>query len=468
MSKRPNIVYVIPDEFRQRAMGFLGKDPVVTPNLDRFAAQSLYLSHAVSSFPVCSPYRGMLFSGQYPFSNGVVGNCNTEGNRYGVYLRPHKECLTDIFARNGYDCGYIGKWHLDSPELGDVAYLEARRADDGKIWDAFTPKHRRHGFNFWYSYGCHDDHFHPHYWATDDSLEDMRCFEEWSPVIDANVAVDYITNKGGVMRDEEKPFLLFVASNPPHMPFEQVPDRYKKLYEGKSAEDLLTSPCALSSLPEEIPQEWKERAAQYQGVAQENVLNYFAAVSGIDEQFGRILDAIKEKGIEEDTIVIFTSDHGEMMGSHSMMYKGYWYDDSFRVPFLIRYPGHIEPGEKDGFLNPPDLLPTLLELAGLSDQIPSKTEGVSCAGWLCGDADPIRDEGYFVNPEANVRGVANQDWLFVVIRDMHDNEQHILYDSKNDPDQMHNVAKEHPEIVRAMRERLTWWLYHTNDLWVQE
>ena len=132
MSGRPNIVFVVPDEFRPNAMGFLDKDPVITPNLNEFSKESLYLPNAVSSFPVCSPYRGMLFTGQYPYSNGVLTNCHTASSQYGVYLKPLQTCLPDIFSQCGYDCGYVGKWHLDAPEPSDLPYIAGPRSD-GRI-----------------------------------------------------------------------------------------------------------------------------------------------------------------------------------------------------------------------------------------------------------------------------------------------------------------------------------------------
>jgi len=465
--KRPNILFVMPDEFRQSAMGFLDEDPVITPNIDKLASEGLVLTNAVSSYPVCSPYRGQLFTGQYPWSNGLIGNCNTSTAQFGVYLHPNKKCLTDILAQNGYDCGYIGKWHLDTPEPADQPYLEPRRAD-GRIWDAYTPKHRRHSINFWYSYGCCDEHFTPHYWHNDDAVEEVRHFNCWSPEHEADIAIEYIENKNNSCRDPEKPFILFWAPNPPHMPFDQVPDRYREVYAGKTADDLLIRPNALiNEAPEEIPEGHFKNADLYQQTARDNVLNYFAAVTGVDEQFGRVLEALDRCGLKEDTIVIFTSDHGEMMGSHSLMYKGLWYDESFKVPFIIRYPGKIEPGTKDFFLNPPDIMPTLLDILDLSDQLPEGVEGESRAKSIFTDYIPESNEGYYINPQVNARGIQNDQYYFIVIRNKHDEERYVLYDMKKDPYQMNNIAEDLPDIVKDMRGLLESWLLRTNDLWVR-
>ena len=112
-NNKPNLIYVMCDELRQQALGFMDKDPVYTPNLDAFAQEGLVLTDAVSNYPVCSPYRGMLFTGKYPFSTGIVANCNSNTVRYGNYLKKNEICFSDILEDIGYYNGYIGKWQCD-------------------------------------------------------------------------------------------------------------------------------------------------------------------------------------------------------------------------------------------------------------------------------------------------------------------------------------------------------------------
>lgn len=464
---RPNIVFIIPDQFRQQAMGFRGEDPVITPHLDRFAKEALSLENAISNYPVCSPYRGMLFSGQYPWSNGLTTNCNTLTRNFGVYLKEKQVCLTDILSKNDYDCGYIGKWHLDAPEVSEVEYLEGYR-EDGKLWDSYTrPGARRHSMNFWYSYGCNDQHFKPHYWMNEDKVEDVRYITKWSVEHETDVAVDYITNNKGY-RDVKKPFALFVAYNPPHTPFEEVPKKYVDRYE-KDEEQLLTR-LNIHNRPLEGTFEYQKQTEEERKKvieqSRKNVKNYFAAVTGVDENFGRILKALEENGLEENTIVIFTSDHGEMMGSHGLMYKSLWYDESLKVPFLIKYKGQIEPGSKDFFLGAVDIMPTLLELVGISDQLPKGVEGISVAKAMI-EEEEGPNEGYYINTQIDARGIKNKQYTFVTLRNAHGDESYILYDSKVDKYQMKNIADENPEIVEVLRQRLEEWLYRTNDLWIK-
>ncbi|HIS56296.1 MAG: sulfatase [Lachnospiraceae bacterium] len=476
-SSKPNLLFVLPDEFRRDAIGCMKKDPVHTPNIDRFVSESMDFPNAVSTYPVCSPYRGQLFTGCYPFTNGVVGNCNTSTAPFGVYLTSRKVCLSDLFHEAGYDCGYVGKWHLSAPEPKDFPYLEPRR-EDGKVWDAYTPVSQRHHFRFWYSYGCNDQHFHPHYWFNDDAADQVRQVDEWAPRHEADMVIRYLENEHGAMRDPDKPFLLFWAPNPPHMPFDQVPEEYQTPYEGKEAEDLLTNPNARAGCtpPPAYDFAGKNYPALHE-TARDSVKHYFSCVTGIDDQFGRILKTLEETGLKDNTIVIFTSDHGELMGSHSLMYKGEWYRECYQVPFFLRWPGHI-PAHSTcrAFLNPPDIMPTLLDLCGLSSLIPASIEGVSRAGWIrasmdssSGDLQTSMDpgEGFYNNPQMNARGVCNEQYMLVVFRDRYDRETCLLYDQINDPCQLHDCASSHPEVVKQMRLRLDDWLRRTNDLWIR-
>lgn len=226
---RPNVIYVFPDQYRNSSLGFWSDpefaaevgwkgDPVATPNLDRFAREATVLTEAVSNFPVSSPHRGMLLSGMYPERNGVVLNCMSE--RPESSLREDAECIGDVFSAAGYDCAYIGKLHADFPTKNNPQRPGTYVSDAVPEWDAYTPPERRHGFNYWYSYGTYDVHKHPHYWDTDGNRHDV---DEWSPRHEVSKAIEYIENKGGV-RDPEKPFLMMIGMNPPHSPYASTDD----------------------------------------------------------------------------------------------------------------------------------------------------------------------------------------------------------------------------------------------------
>lgn len=227
----------------------------------------------------------------YPHENHIFTNCTSQSAAEGCYLHDDQVCLSDLLAAGGYEMGYIGKWHLDAPKPEQNPYTEGFRGN-GLIWDAYTPPGKgRHGFDFWYSYGCYDWHMKPHYWKNDAKIDERIDVREWSVAHETKVAIDYIKN-------QDKPFALFMSFNPPHTDFDMFPQEYLNDYEGKEAGDLLVRPN-VRMIPEAV----------------RHVKNYFASITGIDENFGKLMAALREKGIEDNTIVVFTSDHGEMMGS---------------------------------------------------------------------------------------------------------------------------------------------------------
>jgi len=439
IKKRPNLLYIFPDEFRAQSMGFMKQDPVMTPNINNLAAEGLVLRDVVSNYPVCTPYRGMLMTGKYPFASGITSNCNSTNNRYGVWLKQEEICFSDVLNAAGYETGYVGKWHLDPPEE-PYEYLEPRR-NNGVIWDAFTPRERRHGFRFWYSYGCCDNHNEPHYWSGD-RVEDRIDVSQWSTEYEADIISEYLLNNGNEKRDPNKPFALFWSANPPHMPFHMVPDRYKKMYESYSQEELLARVNV------------QEKTAGLERDAR----NYFAMITGVDDQIGRVLQALETAGLAEDTIVIFTSDHGEMMGSHGRMGKSVWYEESMVVPFIIRWKGVIEPGERKLLLSAPDLMPSILSLLGCGDRIPSGVQGENYAKAILGEDGPRPDAALYMqlNPgdwSQGSRGLRTERYTFV-IAGQDDQEVRLLFDNVEDPYQLENRFEQLPDVADELEAEM--------------
>jgi len=451
--KRPNLVFMFPDQFRRQAIGFMGEDPVTTPNLDRFASQSLVLTDAISSYPVCSPFRAQLFTGKYPISNGVTTNCNSASD---VMLKQDERCFSDILHDNGYDLGYLGKWHLDKPHEPYVGRRRGRQgtAGGGIVWDEFVPAERRHGITFWYAYNCRDQHLNPRYWTSQAKRTEPAYFEEWSTKHEADVAIEFIRNRQGKYRNPDKPFALFVSPNPPHTPFEQVPREYVDMYEGKSYKDLLNRPNVDLDNPHPL--------------AKQHVKDYFAAVTGTDGQFGRILDVLKEQGLENDTIVVFTADHGEMMGSHNRMHKSVCYEESIGIPFIIRWPGKIPSRRDDLLLTPADMMPSLLGLMGLAGQIPGDVEGRDYSSIMLGRTGARPASALYLTctgPEGGTRGIRTNRYTFTITPGQDGKKQVLLFDNLKDPYQLMNIAESNPGIVGNLTEELEKWLVRTDDPW---
>lgn len=388
MSAHPHIVVVMADQFRASALGLLGEDPVTTPHLDRLAREGRLVRQAVSCYPVCSPHRAMFLTGLRPADNGVSLNLNSETAMDGVRLRDGLPTWASILRSHGYRTGYIGKWHLEQPTPDDEMHGEGRR-DDGKVWDAWSPPERRFGFDFWYSYGAADRHLAPHYWRADAERGERIDVDQWSAEHEIDVAIDFIRANP----PEDAPFALMVSLNPPHQPFDQVPDEYRALYADRDCSQLLTRP----NVPHDASPGSDAAVAVEQAAAV--AADYFAAVSGVDAQIGRLVAALDAVRDEADPgtpspVLMFTSDHGMQLGSQGLLYKNVGYEESMRIPLIVHAPGSLPDGESGELIDSLGFAPTLLGLAGLARAIPSEMSGRDSSAALRGTAPEA------VDPEA--------------------------------------------------------------------
>ncbi|MEG2833941.1 MAG: sulfatase [Ruthenibacterium sp.] len=342
--KQKNLLYIFADQWRYHAAGFAHQDPVATPNMDAFAAHGMQFTNAVSTYPLCSPHRASLLTGKYPTHCGMWTNCKP-GLSEVVMLKPQETCISDVLHENGYRTAYIGKWHLDASETN----FTAEPMSGAVHWDAYTPQgERRHHFDFWHSYGAMDVHTDPHYWEN--SPEKIKP-GKWSPTHETDVALDYLDKNTA-----DKPFCLFLSWNPPHPPYDLLPAEYDALYRDKAM-----------PYRENVPQNMREDAT-----FNRNRERYFAAVAGLDVEFGRLTDYLTAHDLWNDTIVVLSADHGDCMGSHGLYGKNVWYEESIRIPLVIGG-AQIAAGTSDCLLASPDHAPTLLGLLGA--EIPACMEG---------------------------------------------------------------------------------------------
>lgn len=476
--KHPNVIYVFPDQFRNQALGFWNEpnfrkqinfrgDPTYTPHLNAFARESLVLSSAMSNCPLSSPHRGMLLTGMYPNQSGVTLNCNS--TRPISSLRTDATCIGDVFRQAGYDCAYIGKLHVDFPTRNNPQhpgeYVESQRP----VWDAYTPPGRRHGFDYWYSYGTFDEHKNPHYWDTFGQRHEPH---EWSPLHEAQQVIAYLKNEGNV-RDTSKPFFIMVGMNPPHSPYRSLNDCMSEdynRYKDVPLDSLLVRPNANAKMK-------KAPSVRY----------YFASVTGVDRAFGEILSTLKQLGLENNTIVIFSSDHGETMCSQNTDDpKNSPYSESMNVPFIVRYPGHIAPRVDSLLLSSPDIMPSVLGLCGLDRQIPHEVQGTDYAPLFFNkDARQRRPEGalYLQNLDGDTdsmgivhsyfpssRGIKTARYTLAIFIDRQKRLKKVyLFDDQKDPYQMHNLPYErHPEILCPLLKLMQKQLKVIDDPWYKE
>jgi len=446
MIKSPNLLIVYPDQMRGQALGFLGEEPVRTPHLDRFAAQSLVLPQAAASYPVCSPSRAMWMTGAYPWTsaNAVTSNCNNRSAPYGCELPQDARCWSDVLHDQGYSLGYIGKWHLDAPY---APYVDCANNRGEVKWNEWCPPQRRHSFDHWYSYGTYDYHTRPLYWDMHATRHGFHYVDQWGPEHEADRAIEYLRNTGGQYRDAEQPFALVVGMNPPHMPYHLVPDEYVELYADLDLEALCRRP--------NIPPAGTEWGDYYRA----QVRNYYAMVSGVDAQFGRILAALEAQGLAEDTIVLFTSDHGNCLGIHDRISKNNPYEESMRVPFLLRWPGQVAARQDDLLLSSVDIYPTLLDLMGLGGEIPAEVQGASYARLFQGiKMERPLSQLYlwmpFDQPTLGRRGLRTERYTYVENRMPGEPVSCELYDRDEGPYQMADIAGQRPQLVRELSEEL--------------
>lgn len=409
---KPNLLFVFADQWRAQTMGYAGDPNVRTPNLDALAGQSVNFVNAVSTCPVCSPYRASLLTGQYPHTHGVFLN--------DVCLRGEAVSFAEALLEAGYDTGYIGKWHLD-----------------GHGRSNFIPPERRQGFRFWRVMECTHDYNHSGYFAdTDARLE----WEGYDAIAQTREAVRYLKEERS-----EKPFALFLSWGPPHNPYETAPDEYRRLY---APEDIQLRP----NVPEDAAE-----------AARRDLAGYYAHCSALDACLQDLLGALRELGLDENTLLVFTSDHGDMLGSHGEQRKQRPWDESIRVPLLLHCP-MLFGGAGRTVTHPvstPDLMPTLLGLCGIRP--PTSVQGVDLSKQVLGKAAPEDDAaliacyspfGEWTREKGGreYRGLRTPQYTYVRERD----RPWLLFDNAADPYQRENLcgSPEHAVLEAELDKRL--------------
>lgn len=445
---KKNLIYIFADQWRYHALGYSEEDHVKTPAMDEFAASSVFCDSALSTYPLCSPHRAALLTGKNPLSTGMWTNCKI-GLNENVMLQPQETTISDVLYNEGYLTGYVGKWHLDASEKNYSKSPES----GADYWDAFTPPgERRHHFRFWHSYGAMDNHTRPHYW--EDSPK-MITINQWSPIHETDVMIQYLES----IRNEEKPVFAVLSWNPPHPPYDNIPDEIKSLYKDDH------------TFRDNVPENWRNDEAYL-----EKRKDYFAAIEGLDREFGRLMDYLKSRGLYDESIIVLSADHGDMMGSHGLYGKNVWYEESLRIPLII-HDSDIGSGRSHSRIVSEDQMPTLLELLGV--QVPDTVTGISHASSLLSDDNqrsysyhmmipgmpelvmPYRERG-LDNRSFGWRAIRTDEYKYVVDNGTEPGEERkrILYNLKEDPFEMHGKelsetdqeAMQFDEIIRKERK----------------
>ncbi len=440
----PNLIYIFADQLRYQSCGYAGDTKADTPNIDQLAKESLNFCNAVSGHPVCAPYRACLFTGKYTTSTGMVIN--------EIRMNPNHKCIGHVLTENGYQTGYIGKWHLWADELGNHY--------DPK--NSYTPPGPdRLGFDgFWAAYNFHHEYYDTYYHKDSPEKITMKGYE---PDGQAELAMKWIKEKSAF----SEPFALFLSFGTPHDPWnrENVPEKFYDRF--KDVE---------FSLPKNYREENDPHADGWARLSQEERSHipewkkvYYAMASNLDWNIGRILDAVNQAGIRDNTILVFTSDHGEMFGAHGRRAKNIFYEEAVRVPFLIRWPGKVSAGYRsDACLNTPDIMPTLLSMMSLP--IPDEVEGMDLSHCALGKEGPEPQAALMECTGATAawedghewRALRSKRYTYAIYRS--DGEE-LLFDDIRDPWQMTNLAKDinYAGILDGFRKLLKERMEKLND-----
>lgn len=449
---RPNILWLCTDQQRFDTIRALGNSLIRTPHIDSLIDDGVAFTQAYCQSPVCSPSRASFLTGRYPRTTG----CRQNGQTI-----PEDEVLVSrLFADAGYRCGLAGKLHLSSCSEGKPEH----RIDDG--YHDFRWSH--HPQPDWpenaYSQWLH---------AKGTSWEEVYSGKTDGYVIEgapaefhqttwcAEMAIDFI--KG----NQQRPWFFSFNCFDPHHPFDPPPE-YMAKYNPEEmplprrAQDLAAKPSF-----QQLDAEWAHNSPGefHSGAINDNqrrrvTAAYYAMCELIDDQVGRILQCLDETGQRENTIVIFMSDHGEMLGDHDIYFKGpHFYDEAIRVPLVVSWPKKFRRNHRvTGLTELIDLAPTLLEAAQLS--VPERMQGKSLLPHLTGDADPGRHRDHvfceyynsWTHGDAYGTMLRNQHSKIVVY---HGTDQGELYDLDADPDELHNQwdSPDHQELKLQMMQQ---------------
>jgi arylsulfatase A-like enzyme len=484
-TRRPNILLITSDQQHWNTLGVINPQ-ISTPHLDRLCHEGKRFSRAYCNSPVCSPSRATLITGQYPSWHG----CWT----IGVKLAEDVPTIGDALTAAGYDTALIGKAHLQplaSDPAGGQESLECQPLlRDLEFWRGFSGPW--YGFQHVEVARNHADESHAgqHYalWLEEKGLTNWRdFFQPWPPDSsaprrehrwDLPQELHYTTwtaerSIAAIQRsvEAEKPFLLWASFHDPHPPY-LAPEPWASRYDPADMEPGTLLPGELERMPPQyaLTQEarpdfspWRETQWANHGFhshlidnakLRKNMAVYFGMISFMDQQIGRILACLDEMGIAENTLVVFSTDHGHLLGQHGLIAKGAFpYEDLLKLPFIARWPNVIPAGlESAALLSLIDLAPTFLSACGLP--IPGVMQGVNQLPVWKGDAASAQDmviSEFRHQPTAvHLRTYIEKRYKMTVYRDRKYGE---LFDMQSDPDERINLW-DAPEAAQVREEML--------------
>jgi arylsulfatase A-like enzyme len=414
---RPNVIVFFTDQQRWDTAGVYGNPMGLTPNLDRMAARGTLFRNAFTCQPVCAPARGCIQTGLWATQHGVWRNA--------LVLDPAHKRLGEFLRAEGYRTGYIGKWHLSDTN------------------DKPVPAEMRRGYDYWLASDVLEFTSHPYNCIMYDGDDQPVHLPGYRSDAMTSAALDYINAHTG-----EEPFFLCLSFIEPHQQNDMerfcAPDGYAARY----------------SNPDYVPWDLVGREGDWR----RELPDYYGMVKRLDENLGQVIRKLEEMGIDDETVVLFHSDHGCHFRTRNSEYKRSAHEGSIRIPLVAQGPGFDGVGEISELTSLIDITPTCLDVAGLD--IPEYMQGNSLLD-LCRDEEPDWPDDIFVQISEDTvgRAVRTHRWKYAVNAPSRDSwrdsaadqyVEHLLYDLDNDPWERNNLIGDPAcEAVRAeMRERL--------------
>lgn len=407
---RPNVLWLMCDQLRYDSLGCTGNPDVQTPNIDRLRREGVLFENAVSQYPVCTPFRGGLITGQHAHVNGV--------RVHGDLLAPTDCTVAHAFRAAGYRTSWVGKWHLASVQGPEGWQAGA---------DYWVHPRLRGGFEDWYGFDCSNHYYNTRY-CDGDKIYPPLTVKGYQTDGLADISLTYLEQTA---RGLDQPWFHVLSVEAPHAGTDEkgvyrncAPPEYEARYPW---EGLAVSP--------NVPEDKRDLTRmKWQG--------YYGQITNLDDNIGRVLDYLDETGLAENTLVVFFSDHGEMGCSHGLWEKMSVYDESARIPLIMRLPGRLAADSTHAApFSGIDLFPTSAGFAGVP--IPHEVQGVDLSLRCQGLGGPERGEALIQWLGPALHGFA--DYQFRAIRDGQHTyavdtraEMCMLFDNQADPYQMAN------------------------------
>ncbi len=459
MSKT-NVLFILTDDLGWKDLVCMGSEFYETPNIDRIAAEGMLFTDAYAAAPVCSPTRASILSGKYPARIGLThyiggpDHCKQGAEKgkmlsspYVPYLPLTEKSIASAFKQHGYKTWHVGKWHLGAE----------------KYWPL------NHGFDVNIG-GCH--HGQP--------PGKTGYFAPWEiPALPTKDTDEYLTDRLGdeavqlITENDDSPFFMYLSFYSVHTPIMAKPQKIKK-YQQKARELGIAKEPALVE-GDWYPCEHKKNQRIVRRIIQSDPV-YAAMIEHLDENVGKVLDALDTKGVAQNTIVVFTSDNGGLSSSAGSPTcnaplaegKGWMYEGGCREPLFMRWPGTVQTGSRtNAVVSSPDFYPTLLEACGLPLEVEQHVDGNSFLSVLTGNAEEYNRGAVFWHyPHYGNNGgepgcaIRKDNWKLIEFF----GRGSELYDLANDISEQVNVIDQHPGIAQDLLGELHEWQKEVNAL----